>query len=312
MKLLVAVAAVALASPHGCCIQEGGRPNTRQRDNRLVSRPVPLAQLHPPNETILVRARDGLTRVSLDGQRVEVIDAIPSAMTKDGSIRIYIVSGRYVLRSARGPQVIADLIATQDGVRVSPDDRFVAVTTEKPPTTEFDHGTRQLALISLVDASARVVPLAADSFYADVWADDSSAFFHYESASNTWKRVEVATGAISESKPPVQTPAPDGSVDCPAKGFRLRVDIRGERQRIVLDPIAPQGNPEELSTLRPRILVEAEHLPAGKLRDDPAQLAGLKLTKACDHFMFEHGGWVHLGDVETGRFARLFRGSDAR
>jgi hypothetical protein len=311
MRLLVGVAAVAFASPHGCCV-EGVRPNTRTRDNRLLSKPVALVDLDPPDTTILVRGRDGLTRVSLDGTRVVVIDAIPSAMTTDGSIRVHVVAGRYVVRSARGEQVIADLVATRDGFRISPDERFVAVTTAIAPASDFDLGTSRLAIISLIDGTARTLPLEARSFYADVWADDSSAFFHYESSSDTWKRVDIATSAVTEARPPVQTPDPDGSVDCPAKGFRLRVDIRGGRQRIVLDPIATQANPEVLSALRPRLLVEAENLPSGKLRDDPARLGHLMLTKPCDHFMFDYGGWIYVGAVGSGRIAALIRGSDPR
>jgi len=105
---------------------------------------------------------------------------------------------------------------------------------------------------------------------------------------------------------------PDGSVVCAAKGFRLRFDIRGKRQRIVLDPFATEANPEVLSGLRPRLLVEAEYVPYHRLSAEPAMLAHLKLSKPCDHFMFDFGDWVYLGEVATGQIAPLIRGSDAR
>ena len=72
------------------------------------------------------------------------------------------------------------------------------------------------------------------------WADDGSAFFHRDSTADVWRRVDLTTGAITEARPPIRTPDRDGSVDCPGKGFRLRVDIRGKPQRIVLDPIATE------------------------------------------------------------------------
>lgn len=313
MRVLLAVAAVASASPQGCCtIREGIRENTRTKDNQLVSKPVTIAQLAPAAGSVLVRSRDGLVRVPLDGTPGTIIDSIPGAMTTDGSIRIHKSGATYVVRTDDGERVVPDLVATDIGFRMAPDDRHVATAAETPATSALNPTAVQLAIISLTDATARIYPLPMDAFWQHRWADDGSAFFHRDSGADIWRRVDLATGAITEARPPIRTPDPDGSVDCPAKGFRLRIDIRGKRQRIVMDPIATQANPEELSGVQPRLLVEAENLAYDRLRDAPAMLGHLMLTKPCDLYMFDFGGWVYVGEVAGGRFAPLIRGSDPR
>lgn len=313
MRLLVPVAAVALLSPQGgCTIREGVRANEQTRDNQLVSQPVTLAQLAPTEGSVLVRFLDGHLLVALDGSRSTVTDTLPGATTADGSIRIHKSGATYILRTDSGDRVVPDLVATDIGFLMSPDDRHVATATGTTAMAGGNPINVQLAIISIADASARVFPLAMDRHWRHRWADDGSAFFHRDSSADTWRRVDLVTGAITEARPPIRTPDRDSSAECSAKGFRLRVDIQGDRQRIVIDPIATQANPEALSGVQPRLLVEAEHLPAGKLRDNPAQLAHLNVMKPCDLFTFDFAGWVYLGEVSSGRFARLFRGSDAR
>src|SRR5688500_16775230 len=102
MRLLIAGAAVALASPQGCCMMKDPPPNTRTRDNQILTKSVTLAEVAPPADAILIRTHNGLVRVALDGSSTTPIDVIPSAMTSDGSIRIHVVGGKYVLRSDQG------------------------------------------------------------------------------------------------------------------------------------------------------------------------------------------------------------------
>jgi hypothetical protein len=33
------------------------------------------------------------------------------------------------------------------------------------------------------------------------------------------------------------------------------------------------------------------------------------LTKSCSHYLFELEGTIYVGSIETGRYARLFRGT---
>ncbi len=300
--MTVAVVALLAACPFP---EPTSRRSEPVRDNKLVSKPVTIAELAPATGSVLVTTRDGLARVPLDGTRVTIIDTIPGAMTPDGAIRIHRSGGRYRVRTDNDELEVPDLVATDIGFLMAPDGRHVATAAETAD------GVR-LAIISIGDATGRTFPLAMDKVWLHRWADDGSALFHRLDGHDAWHRVDVATGAVTEARPPVRTPPPDGSASCPEKGFRIRVDYRAKRQRIVIDPTATQANPEELSGVRPRILVEAENRSFFERGPNPGQITGLKVIKPCDHFMFDFGGWVYLGEVATGRFAPLIRGSDAR
>ncbi len=309
MKLPVVLAVLAVLA--GC-----GRGTM----NRMLGTPARLAALRPPHEAIYVHTLRGVERVWLDTAESEVVAASAAPATRGGSevftvdehASISVKGGRYYVRKPDGQHEVPDVVET-GRPHVSPDGTLFAVT--QSPSGPLLQGREEIVVVALADLTVRRFPLANPTYWLS-WSADSREIYFGHGFHDF--RLELTTGETSRTDRTTVRAARRAGVDepgdstCIARGQRLEVRRTSYRQRLVLVPISMPADPDHLSTIEPRVLVEAtdQDWSPHSGRELPSRLGDAFFTASCDHFVFTLGDVVYLGETRTGRFAYLTTGRD--
>lgn len=294
----------------------------RASDNTMITEPSRLAEIAAPPEVVFAANGSGLYRVRLSDADSQLVSMDPDAKPLPDDGLLHVEDKHYVIERGKARIVV-------DGVEVknyglSPDHRWIAILND---SAGGERAAYDLVVISTADGTVRKFPLVWNGignapYVGTRWAPASDAIFYKD---DRWHRLDITTGAVTEPDK-VDTknlddiaPLLERSTDplaCPSKGVSIEQRWEGNQQRVVLVPIAASADPENLSAVRERILVAATDRPGpsgdgainlGKKRPDSLSVA--MLTKSCSHYLFQLEGAIYVGNIETGRYAFLFRGT---
>lgn len=283
---------------------------------KLLTPSSPRSSLAAPHETILVEQGSSLVRVALDTGDATPVGTIPIALTDDGAYRLDVIAEHYVIGDRDGAQHRLDALQPVGRPMLSPTQTLVVIDQPAAGQEVGPFTMTRVAVVTLADASVKLFELGP--FDTVEWSADAAAL--YVARGDSWKRLELATGAITElrGRPPgtdtferrsFQRPA-----TCPARGLSLSITSDGERQRIVAETHANQGDPDHLARIEPRVLVEARYVKRDLVQHatgGPA-LGDLMFTKTCSHAVFTFGDAVYLLDLDSGRYGPVTRGARPR
>jgi hypothetical protein len=280
--------------------------------NTLLDHPVALSELGgktAAREAITVESARGLLEVFLDGGEIHVLDPGHQASRVDDRVTIHIADHQYVIRDGQQSRVVTGVTADYPP-QLSPDHtKFVVEQWAAEP--------RKNELVVVTIADAKLQHFAVDEperGYAARWSRDGAAVWFYTGTGP--HRIELASGAITavdhvDPADLADAQAPDPSV-CPARGLRLVIERTGDRQLIVLESLPTSSDPDHLSSLQRRTLVQATDKPHGQETDPfPGGFGDTLFTASCDRFVFTFEEQVYVGSVATGRFAYLTAGTHA-
>ncbi|HTL31601.1 MAG TPA: hypothetical protein VL326_00675 [Kofleriaceae bacterium] len=291
-RLFVSVSLVALSS----C----GGPD--RWNNNVTTPRATLAEVAAPHVPIVVHTSGGLYRMFLDTGSREAVVASDSAIPLDATSLLDIEAGHYVVTRTGAPKLVIENMTPQHYVDVAPDHKHIALAEE-----------HTIVVASLIDGAVKRydVPAGAarDQTLGFHWATANTLLFRYDETAE----LDIATGTITPvakddwSSWLVQH-SPD--VECREHGFVLQERTRKGHQEIVLVPTASTANPEELSSLETRVLVQATDkdghhgdgaINLGKKNPEPLSLE--LLLPSCEHFVFSLEGKTYIGNIATGKIA---------
>lgn len=278
--------------------------------NVLLSPNSAFAAVGAPHVSLLVTNLSGLRRVWLDTGKVELIDASPDAIAIDDTTYIVVENAQYILhRALRAPGRGYERIIVR-GIEV--DRKYAPVLSHARHALAIEQPRDELAVISLADGSVRRISLGARSEHWSLsfaWAKDDSALLVADGDDRY--RLDLATGArtrIDKLEWKLHEPPP--ATDCPPHGLRLERRVTKGKQTIALVTLATSNNPEQLSVLQDRELVSSTNYSGdGRWDARPGELEPILFTPACEHFVFTLEDRIYVGNVATGRYAFLMRGT---
>jgi hypothetical protein len=295
----------------------GARPS----DNTMITQPSRLAEIAAPPEVVFAANGGGLYRVRLSDASAELVSQDRDAMPLPDGGLLHVEDKHYVIERGKS-RIVVDGIEAKN-YSLSPDHKWIAILGD---SAGGEHAAYDLVVISTTDGTVRRFPLVWNGtgnapYVGTRWAPASDAVFYKD---DSWHRLDITSGAVTEPDK-VDTknlddiaPLLERSTDpltCPTKGVSIEQRWEANQQRVVLVPIAASADPENLSAVRERVLVAATDRPGpsgdgainlGKKRPDSLSVA--MLTKSCSHYLFQLEGAIYVGNIETGRYARLFHG----
>ncbi|NVB85310.1 MAG: hypothetical protein HOV81_43505 [Kofleriaceae bacterium] len=295
----------------------GSRPS----DNTMLTRPSGLADIAAPPEVVFAANASGLYRVRLSDADSQLVSTDPDAKPLPGGGLLHVEDKHYVIERGKARIVVDGVEAKNYGM--SPDRKWIAILGD---SAGGEHAAYDLVVISTADGTVRKFPLVWNGignapYVGTRWAPASDAVFYKD---DSWHRLDIVSGAVTPADKVDVAALDDISalldrssqpLACPAKGIQIEQRWQRHEQRIVLVPIAAAADPEHLSAVDERVLVVATDRPGpsgdgainlGKKRPEPLSVE--LLTKSCSHYLFELEGTLYVGNIETGRYARLFHG----
>jgi hypothetical protein len=284
----------------------------RDRYNTMITPRTNLAAVRAPHLSIFVYDEGGISKVWLDTGHSERVSTHRDALVLDGQTTLHVEGGKYVVMKGGGLATVLDAIeAVSKYPTVAPNGRLLAHSVNDA----------ELVVVNAETGEARKYPVPSQgpqrSWLNFSFTPTSDAIVFDQ---NGYFQLDLASGAITAidkvifetlSKPP-------SAVDCSARGVRLEERTRKGKQEIVIVATASRSNPEELATLDTRVLVRATDEPQphgdGAITmtwHHPGPLSAELLTPTCEHFVFGLEGWLYVGNVATGQYARLVKGTSA-
>ena len=281
----------------------------RPPPNHLITPLSSHADVAPPHEAILVEHDGVLARLMLDTGELAEDGPIPLAITPDATLRIERAGDRYAIREGRDRRPVPDLVAIDRMPRLSPDRTMFAVMLPAPDQAPPENVAVEMSGVAIATvATAAVRRVAVGPVEELVWADDSSAL--YAGTRTRWQRIDLASGAITDTDPPHEhtTITYGQSVTCEASGLRATVHTEGERDQILIDTLATQRNPEQLTRIAPRVLLEVEQHSRTRGVRELNVISHMAFTRSCSHLVFAFGDAVYLANVASGRTTFVIHG----
>jgi hypothetical protein len=289
-----------------------GACSVRGATNTLLTSQSALADVRAPHVSIFVYDHKGVSKVWLDSGQSERVTEDHNAIIVDNTSYVHVVDGRYVVVGDGFKKVLDWLEATVKNPKISPNGRLLAYSPDDAAIVTIDAHTGEERRY----AGPPQGPTMGRKWLQFAFTPESDAIVI---AQADYFRLDLATGVLSPidkldfellSKPP-------STVDCPTRGVRLLDRTHKGKQEIVLMATASQADPEQLATLDTRVLVRATDRagPSGEgiMRGAkiPGPLRAELVTPTCEHFVFSLEGWIYVGNIATGKVARLASGGRA-
>jgi len=283
----------------GVVIASCGGP---ERWNNNVTTPrATLAEVAPPHVPVVVRTSGGLFRMFLDTGSRQSITATDAAVPLDATSLLDVEAGHYVVTRPDAPKLVIEEMTPQNYVDVAPDRKHIALAEG-----------HTIVVADVLTGAVRRYDLPEQGGEASRihWLTSQSLYVH----TDTTIDLDITTGVITPSAGVDELEwlmagySPD--LPCPAKGFVLQKRTGHGRQEIVLVPTASAADPETLTSLETRVLVQTTDksghsgdgaINLGKKNPEPLSLDAL--LPSCEHFVFSLEGKTFVGNIATGKIA---------
>jgi hypothetical protein len=281
------------------------------KSNTLVDARSKLADVGAPHVAIFVHTDDGIYKVFLDTGQSEQLTTARDAYMLDATTIVHVEDGHYVVERGSERRVISGIEAPNGYPQVAPNGKLLAHTLGDAEivTVDVDTGEARHYLVP-AQGPQRVHLAITFTPQSDAIVFSQDGYF----------RLDLASGAITPADKidyEAASKRPD-PLDCNLRGLRMEERTHKHHQQILLIPTASATDPEHLSGTETRVLVSAtDHDgPHGDgaitmTWKQPGPLSAQLFTPSCEHFVFTLEGSVYVGNIATGKFARVTRGESA-